>query len=771
MPQRVSSLSEIPSVRSYLDSIGAEARSLVTAYITEKSGRYRSDIVKITLDPQTGAITATHPETHQSIDDKLPSEAQAKAIKDEIGNYTFPRPKLTKNWTLPPQLASAPAGDVLALTERDGTLSMVVQRVNTNDGGKDFFPWTLFDDDEWRMCEPGGKLPLYGLQHADGDTVFIHEGPRKAWFCHKLFFEAHTDEEIAARDNHPWCEWMTAGCHVGFHGGAAATYRTDFTSLKNFKNIYIIPDNDADGIRAVRKISPQLRNANVFYVRWSKLFKYSFDMADDWPTGEKFYSNKNYIGPTFEDLLMPGTWATDKIQKDPKKKAEIFLRPIFAEQWRWIADLDLYINLRFPFMIYKQSSFDKAVKNFSHHPTTSTLLHDHTVVFANRLVYRPDLGEQLVHDENAPAAVNVYIQQKRIKPVDGNTKPFQDFLDYLFVVEAEREVVKKWIATLIARPQVFIGWAHLWVSEMQGVGKNTLGEHIIGPLLGKSNCSFPSEQMISNSSFNSWLVRKRLIFISEIFAGHNFATYNKLKDYITGRTVHVNEKFIKEYPLDNWAHFIACSNTEKAMKLEARDRRWFCPELANTYWGENNTKEEHDENFRKLYAWIAGGGLSHVLHWAHTFGDYYDGSAQEAPDTARKQQLIFESMTNEEKLLDGWAQGFLEEHRDLEMVVSDRIIKNYLRDVHGIESKFKSPMELRAKLKHHRWLDPGYQLTLDGVTQSILMSPACAKIWRNDVTPKKTQEWRDWLRKRLRAMNDPEGKGAEFMNRAKQMGL
>ena len=85
----------------------------------------------------------------------------------------------------------------------------------------------------------------------------------------------------------------------------------------------------------------------------------------------------------------------------------------------------------------------------------------------------------------------------------------------------------RWCATLVARPDIRMEYGVLLISEMQGVGKGTLGERILAPLVGPWNCSFPTEQSIVDSSFNSWIAHKRLAVVHEIYAGHNIKAYNK----------------------------------------------------------------------------------------------------------------------------------------------------------------------------------------------------------------------------------------------------
>jgi hypothetical protein len=81
--------------------------------------------------------------------------------------------------------------------------------------------------------------------------------------------------------------------------------------------------------------------------------------------------------------------------------------------------------------------------------------------------------------------------------------------------------VLKWCATLIARPSIRMGYGLLLISEQQGIGKTTLGAHILAPLVGLHNTSFPGENDIT-SAFNEWVAHKRLAVISEIYSGSSW---------------------------------------------------------------------------------------------------------------------------------------------------------------------------------------------------------------------------------------------------------
>jgi hypothetical protein len=174
----------------------------------------------------------------------------------------------------------------------------------------------------------------------------------------------------------------------------------------------------------------------------------------------------------------------------------------------------------------------------------------------------------------------------------------------------------------------------LLVSETQGVGKSTLGG-ILAALVGTHNTSFPDEKEITNSDFNSWLARKRLAVVNEIYAGHNHKAYDRLKSLMTDDVVRVNEKHEKAYELENWVHIFACSNSRRALQIHDQDRRWLVPRVVEVKWP--------DAKFAEFHAWLADCGLPIVAWWAEAFVRKAGAvvlKGQHAPMTTAKQEMI-----------------------------------------------------------------------------------------------------------------------------------
>ena len=99
------------------------------------------------------------------------------------------------------------------------------------------------------------------------------------------------------------------------------------------------------------------------------------------------------------------------------------------------------------------------------------------------------------------------------------------------------------------------------------------------------------ESSIVKSNFNDWIVRKRLAIVHEIYAGHNWKAYDKLKSTITDKKLRVHQKYLPPFDLEISVHILACSNSLKALKIDEDDRRWLVPRVTNlvkpqTYWDD-----------------------------------------------------------------------------------------------------------------------------------------------------------------------------------------
>jgi hypothetical protein len=391
-------------------------------------------------------------------------------------------------------------------------------------------------------------------------------------------------------------------------GGAPNPHRVDWEPLKRLSpriKVVVVCDHDPPGENAISHISFSLQR-RMGALRFGDDFPRKFDLSD--PFLETLYEEKNGErilkrgAPTLEDCIEPATWAT---MADHKLRAE------FIEEWLYSVQPEFFFNRANFSRRYREAEFNALIAPFCHQhlANVAALLRRCNSAQAGTVIYEPGRKSGRISFEGQQA-INVY-QPSSIQPQAGDEKLWLEFIEYLVPDPKDRKEMLRWCATLIARPDVRIKYSVLAISQTQGVGKTTLAD-ILSKLVGRSNCSFPSAETVTDSTFSSWIAFKRLAVIAEIYSGHSSKAYNKFKAKITDDDVDVNEKYVKEFTIRNWIHVFATSNSFRALKLDDQDRRWFVPGI---------TEERKDrEYFRAFRAWLDDeGGLSIIAYWAQQY--------------------------------------------------------------------------------------------------------------------------------------------------------
>lgn len=675
----VASLEDLPAAMAYLRRIGAEPRSLRRAAVTERGGRYRKEVAAIAFEPDG---TVRVPEAWK------PTPAEQAMIQREWEVAQWPHSVPGNGLdNAPDALKQAPAESLYRFQSPEGGTLFIQQRVE-REGGKGYLPWSFWDDGRWRQTEPDGPLPLWGLDAVEGNTTaFVHEGPKAARAVRDML-AARTPETKDKLAAHPWRDELAASAHVGWAGGARAAGRTDWNALRKLgiERLYVVSDNDPEGVAAVPEISRRT-GLSCYHLQFTDEWPGGFDLADPFP--ESMFSmlegQRRYTGPTFRSCLHPATWATEMVPApDGKGKPVARLRESFREEWAYVEDADLFVCKRMPDILRNEKILNKMLAPFSHVTETSRLIVRAYRGRTTRLCYRPDVEARVVTDRET-SAVNLHVPSD-IKPTDGSPRPWLDFMEYLVPDPAERKHLLRWTATLIARPDIRMAYGVLLVSEHQGVGKTTLGTSVLAPLVGLQNTGYPSENDISQSDFNGWAAQKRLVVVNEIYSGHSWKAYNRLKSLITDTEIQINEKYQRTYVIENWLHILACSNSLRALKVEKDDRRWFYPRLTEESWPL--------DRFREFRRWLASGGLGIIRRWADEWTDHVPAGAR-APMTDRKRELIAESASEGQQEAAALAEAMAEAARPVVLAMRD-VVDHVRRAVQG--RMFDSDYEIRKAM-------------------------------------------------------------------------
>ena len=177
---------------------------------------------------------------------------------------------------------------------------------------------------------------------------------------------------------------------------------------------------------------------------------------------------------------------------------------------------------------------------------------------------------------------------------DSEIQPWLDHLKYLVSDPEEGAVVLDWMAHLVQRRAPKANFAIL-LGGVEGIGKSLLFDPIVR-FLGSENVRTTSEVEIKDK-YTSWVAERELVMMEEI-RGLSEEVMNRLKMYIAAPPymVPVNEKNIKHYETPNVARFVAFTNSQYALQLNAHDRRWF------VLWSGAETREP--DYYTKLAKWF-----------------------------------------------------------------------------------------------------------------------------------------------------------------------
>jgi hypothetical protein len=647
----------LPALEAYADRIGAEQinfrKYMVKEYNHDRNYYTEKAIIRIGID---GSVTVTDPSLE-------PTEDEATAIRTAV---------LTANW---PRAVLATSANARELEQRRGMTQVaafwnlardgivMLQERREGDGRKKYVSWTLFSDGEWRAMEPDGSLPFWKPE-VTRPRIMIHEGAKAAMAADRV------------GDRHPWRDELAQYAHWGMIGGALAPHRTDYSELRRARptEVVYVCDNDWEGQAALQIVSKAYGGA-LKGVRFDGRWPLAWDMADDMP--ENLFVRNRWIGPRLRDLMVPATHATETLLNG--RRTYHVIRRAFKEEWLHCVRPEVFVHRDWPDRMLSDREFNNTVRPFSDVEDTARLMRVDGASKTAVIKYDPSKKPGIYGSGDSGRFINTHVPSS-VKAEAGDPGPFLEFVANLIPVESDRTEILRWIATLIAKPEIKMNYGVLLISETQGVGKGTLGERILCPLVGRNNASFPSESDIVDSNFNYWQAHKRLAVVHEIYAGHSSKAYNKLKSVLTDKECSVRKKYLADYDIDNWLHVFACSNSMRAIQLSGDDRRWFVPKVTD----EKKTPEYWNE----LNRWLTdGGGLEAIKHWAETWlktNDAVDRSSS-APWSTQKKEVIEEGYSPGQSLVSGLLDKIADNMQD-----QDWIARN-TRPQTATNGEWKSP--------------------------------------------------------------------------------
>lgn len=687
---------KIKSLAKYIDRIGAEQLNFKRFMVKEYKGHYYKEKVIIKLN-ELGEIKCSKREYQ-------PTEEEIAAIKAEVPAHSAKWPKhiLAKSLSGLDKFTKAKKDNLWEFWDRHkGGLTMVQERRHHSKTGlKYYVPWTLYSDGKWLSMEPDGPLPLWKPKKKLRNKIMVHEGAKCGrfvdWLCN-----SDDPKAKALRKIHPWIEVLQEYEHWGMIGGALAPGRSDYDSIKKEKALEVvyICDNDDEGKGAIKTVS-RLYGQSLKAVKFDSRWPDKWDMADPITADncpELFGTNGSYKGPALDKLMVSATWATDVIKKEQKGRPSIILRKAFIDEWAHSVRPEVFIHRDRPNIELSASEFNSTVDPFSDSKDTAALLKKEDISKGNILAYDPGRKPGNYVLKNGERYINTHVPTLVI-PQKGDASPFVNYMEHLIPDAQERNQLVKWCATLVARPSVKMHYGVLLISEAQGVGKSTLGEKVLIPLVGEWNTSSPSEKDVVESAFNDWCAQKRLAVVHEIYSGQSAKAYNMLKSTITDKYTQVNRKFMPAFTIENWLHIFACSNSLRAMKLSSDDRRWFVPKVTEEkkppkFWKELNNWLENEKGLEIVYQYF--------IDYVSKNGAVAKG--EDAPWTMVKQEVIEEGMSPGQLLV----ADVLEALKDKEKVyTTDYDLQDFIKNrvYEGRNSQtLEKPLTIRKLAKNMGW--------------------------------------------------------------------
>lgn len=628
---------KIKSLAAYIDRIGAEQKTFNRFMICEYKGHYYKEKSIIRIGDDGTVYTKK---------EFAPTEEEAARLKEEIPKHAATWPKYIQARSLHnlDKYTNAKKEDIFEFYDRATGLIIMVQerRLNRKIGKKYYVPWTMYSDGKWRSMEPEGKLPFWKPKKKLKAKIMIHEGGKPARYCDWLVNSSDPEAE-KLRKEHPWGKILCEYEHWGMIGGALAPGRTDYAQLskeKALEYVYIC-DNDDDGKGAIKTIS-HLFGQSLKAVKFDSRWPTTWDLADPLTADNcpELFSEAGYKGPMLDKLMVSATWATDVVKKkEGKGRPSIVLRKAFIDEWSHCVRPEVFIHCDRPNVELSSTEFNSTVDPFSDSKDTASLLKKEDISKGNILAYDPSRKPGNYVLKNGERYINTHVPTL-IEPMRGDVGPWLNYIESLIPEKEERHELLKWCATLIAKPSIKMHYGVLLISETQGVGKSTLGEKILIPLMGEWNTSSPSEKDVVESAFNDWCAQKRLAVVHEIYSGQSAKAYNTLKSIITDKYISVNRKFMPGFTIENWLHVFACSNSLRAIKLSSDDRRWFVPKVNEEkrtpkFWKEFNSWLENEKGLEKIYQWF----IDFIERHGHV------SKGEDAPWTKVKQDVVEEGMS------------------------------------------------------------------------------------------------------------------------------
>lgn len=353
----------------------------------------------------------------------------------------------------------------------------------------------------------------------------------------------------------------------------------------------------------------------------------------------------------------------------------------------------------------------------------------------------------LVEDEFGEIGVNTYRVPKPIA-VAGDVSPFMDHLSRLLPQEGDREILLAWMAQVVQRPGIKIGWAPV-IQSMEGAGK-TVFERIMQAAVGRTYMHKPKAKQLNEGGgkFNGWMHRKLLIIINEVRSDEKRELVEIMKEWITDDPVEMEYKGQNQFIGDNPTNWLMFTNYRDAIPVDDNSRRYAIMYSAIQHKADLQRLGMDGNYFSRLYNWAKHGGAAAMVHYLQNYAipAHLDAqiSATRAPETSSSaearvlsrgwlEQLIADAIEREDQgFRGGWvsscAVGKLVKASGMRLP-GPRVIASAIASLGytKIGLAMKPYMQEDAPYKSTLYaLEPNMQVSAFSVAQSYETAPTAA---------------------------------------------
>jgi hypothetical protein len=162
-----------PAVFAYVNRVGAMSRNFRNHVVREmdEDSKYWRDLVRIKIGKDGGIEVQVTPKDREEIDPApyQPTDQEREQIKSEVKGSPFPESLPASKDDLPDDLIGVDPKEYFPYPAERGELVLWIQWRRQDEFLRPYYlPFTKWSDNRWRMMEPDGLLPLYGLDRIKG---------------------------------------------------------------------------------------------------------------------------------------------------------------------------------------------------------------------------------------------------------------------------------------------------------------------------------------------------------------------------------------------------------------------------------------------------------------------------------------------------------------------------------------------------------------------------------------------------------------------------